>query len=93
MGLRNLGNSCYLNSVLQLLWTLPPLAQRYVAPAQNVFLTAPVDPATDFATQACPSYVLEICPHAYAINYSSVPANGTGFNVENHAGQSPTTST
>ena len=39
-----------MNSVLQLLWSLPPLAQRYVAPAAGIFKSAPAEPAADFAT-------------------------------------------
>ena len=29
-GLRNLGNSCYLNSVMQVMFTLPEFKERYV---------------------------------------------------------------
>jgi hypothetical protein len=36
---------------LQVLWTLPELRQRYVDAAQDIFRTAPQDPAADFATQ------------------------------------------
>jgi hypothetical protein len=40
-----------MNSVLQLLWAMPELGQRYVDGAQQVFSSAPADPADDFATQ------------------------------------------
>lgn len=40
-----------MNSVLQLLWALPELHQRYVDKAAHIFKTAPQDPAVDFATQ------------------------------------------
>jgi hypothetical protein len=38
-------------SNVQVLWTLPELRQRYVDAAQDIFRTAPQDPAADFATQ------------------------------------------
>ncbi|CAM9999636.1 unnamed protein product [Pylaiella littoralis] len=50
-GIKNLGNSCYMNSCLQVLCTLPEVCERYNGTATEVFKTAPEDIASDFPAQ------------------------------------------
>lgn len=50
-GMSNLGNSCYLNSVMQVIFTIPDFIRRYVERSNEIFATAPADPVNDFNVQ------------------------------------------
>nr|CAD7445607.1 unnamed protein product [Timema bartmani] len=50
-GLINLGNSCYLNSVMQVIFTVPDFQKRFVDKAPEVFLALPAEPPSDFNVQ------------------------------------------
>lgn len=52
-GMSNLGNSCYLNSVMQVLFTIPEFQLRYYNLADNVFQSMPTNPTDDFEVQMC----------------------------------------
>lgn len=50
-GMSNLGNTCYLNSVMQVVYTIPDFIRRYVQNADEIFATAPNDAVGDFNVQ------------------------------------------
>ncbi|KAM4736382.1 ubiquitin carboxyl-terminal hydrolase 5 isoform 1-T1 [Anableps anableps] len=50
-GMKNLGNSCYLNSVMQVLFTVPDFQSTYVSNIDKIIGEAPSDPTQDFKTQ------------------------------------------
>ncbi|XP_041479987.1 ubiquitin carboxyl-terminal hydrolase 5-like [Lytechinus variegatus] len=50
-GLKNMGNSCYLNSVMQVLFSIPDFVNRYASQKDQIFAIAPADPTGDFNAQ------------------------------------------
>uniref|UniRef100_A0A8C5PH46 Triosephosphate isomerase n=1 Tax=Leptobrachium leishanense TaxID=445787 RepID=A0A8C5PH46_9ANUR len=50
-GIRNLGNSCYLNSTMQVIFSIAAFQQKYVDRMEQIFQKAPSDPTQDFNTQ------------------------------------------
>lgn len=50
-GMVNLGNSCYLNSLMQMLFIVPDFIRCYVNGADSIFDKVQDDPAEDFNCQ------------------------------------------
>ncbi len=65
-GMKNMGNSCYINSCLQLLSALPEVQERYGQAASEVaYRKAPQDFSSDFAFQMC-KIVTGLCSGRYS---------------------------
>ncbi len=65
-GMKNMGNSCYINSCLQLLSALPEVQERYGQVASEVaYRTAPPELSSDFASQMC-KVVTGLCSGRYS---------------------------
>uniref|UniRef100_A0A663DL62 Ubiquitin carboxyl-terminal hydrolase n=1 Tax=Aquila chrysaetos chrysaetos TaxID=223781 RepID=A0A663DL62_AQUCH len=50
-GMKNLGNSCYLNAVMQAIFSIPEFQRAYVGNLPRIFDYSPLDPTQDFNTQ------------------------------------------
>lgn len=69
-GMQNLGNSCYMNSVMQVLFTIPDFIRRFVDGASIYFDAFPQDPANDFNIQTA-----KLGTGLWSGKYSSIAAN------------------
>ncbi|KAH8322919.1 ubiquitin carboxyl-terminal hydrolase 5 [Drosophila kikkawai] len=82
-GMRNLGNSCYINSVMQVLFVIPDFLQRFVGTgAERYFNEFPSDPANDFNIQ-----MAKLGTGLQSGKYSSVAENT--LDTDNSTGISP----
>ncbi|XP_022218161.1 ubiquitin carboxyl-terminal hydrolase 5 [Drosophila obscura] len=82
-GMRNLGNSCYINSVMQVLFVIPDFQQRFVGTgADRYFKEFPSDPANDFNIQ-----MAKLGNGLQSGKYSSIVENT--LDTENMSGISP----
>lgn len=50
-GMANMGNSCYLNSVMQMLFSIPDFIDKYHKSAETHFNSATINPSDDFNCQ------------------------------------------
>jgi ubiquitin carboxyl-terminal hydrolase 5/13 len=50
-GLKNMGNTCYLNSIIQMVFTIPDFIEKYYNHREQYILNGAVDPSNDFNFQ------------------------------------------
>ncbi|KAG1668095.1 Ubiquitin carboxyl-terminal hydrolase 5 [Nymphon striatum] len=70
-GMANLGNSCYMNSVMQVIFCLPDFKSRFYGDAFEIFSTQTQDPASDFNIQ-----LAKLACGLWSGNYSKAPVEG-----------------
>ncbi|XP_046375139.2 ubiquitin carboxyl-terminal hydrolase 5-like [Haliotis rufescens] len=70
-GMRNLGNSCYMNSLMQVVMTIPDFQQRYYAKEEDIFQSAPSIPVGDFNAQ-----MAKLAHGLLSGDYSKPPVDG-----------------
>ncbi|RXM30525.1 Ubiquitin carboxyl-terminal hydrolase 13 [Acipenser ruthenus] len=59
-GIKNLGNSCYLGTTMQVLFSIPEFQRAYVGNLQRIFDYSPLDPTQDFNTQILTDVSIEM---------------------------------
>ncbi|BES96659.1 ubiquitin carboxyl-terminal hydrolase [Nesidiocoris tenuis] len=73
-GINNMGNSCYLNSVVQLLFSVPDFIDKYYGTSEwrnSVFINSPSDPSLDFSVQ-----MTKLAAGLLSGKYSQQPTSG-----------------
>ena len=82
VGLENVGNSCYFNSVMQILFSLPEFKERYQAQAEATFRRAPRKPAEDINTQMS-KLAVALTTTKYGECITNGVAAGSGLHMRN----------
>lgn len=80
-GMRNLGNSCYLNSTMQVLFSIPDFEKRYTT---SSFESIPNDPTSDFTLQ-----MTKLGNGLLSGDYSKPPVEGVDERLQPPSGIRP----
>lgn len=81
-GMRNLGNSCYMNSVMQVVFSVEDFRERFYKGADRFLASHPADPAGDFNVQMAKLGV-GLCSGTYSrVAENSMEADETGISPQ-----------